>query len=166
MRNFGPPLVSQSKRIQPKDGGATFASETETELFATVLALDTYFAVGRSTLNIETCLAPKAPRSHGPQQDDPIDLALRDVVQRGSLLAALANSQSYRPEHEPAVDPNYDAHGHCGCRNRNLLMAAKTRPRRYQLLYRPAFGKGNLCCGALRLPQSSWRFAEPILLAK
>jgi Arc/MetJ family transcription regulator len=62
------------------------------------------------TLNIDPGLLRKAQEIAGTtSKTTAIDLALRDFVQRGSLLAALDDAQKLSPEEwSTAVDPNYD----------------------------------------------------------
>jgi Arc/MetJ family transcription regulator len=62
------------------------------------------------TLNIDPVLLRKTQEIAGTtSKTTAIDLALRDFVQRGSLLAALDNAQKLSPEEwGAALDPNYD----------------------------------------------------------
>ncbi|MBV8279207.1 MAG: type II toxin-antitoxin system VapB family antitoxin [Verrucomicrobia bacterium] len=62
------------------------------------------------TLNIDPALLRKAQEIAGTSsKTTAIDLALRDFVQRGSLLAALDDAQKLSPEQwGAALDPNYD----------------------------------------------------------
>jgi Arc/MetJ family transcription regulator len=62
------------------------------------------------TLNIDPVLLRKAQEITGTSsKTTAIDLALRDFVQRGSLLAALNDAQKLSPEEwGAALDPNYD----------------------------------------------------------
>ncbi|HXM04744.1 MAG TPA: type II toxin-antitoxin system VapB family antitoxin [Chthoniobacterales bacterium] len=74
------------------------------------MATDTYFSCMKVTLNIDPVLLRKAQEIAGTtSKTTAIDLALRDFVQRGSLLAALDDAQKLSPEEwGAAVDPNYD----------------------------------------------------------
>jgi Arc/MetJ family transcription regulator len=74
------------------------------------MAIDTYFSCMKITLNIDPVLLRKAQEIAGTtSKTTAIDLALRDFVQRGSLLAALDDAQKLSPEEwSAAVDPNYD----------------------------------------------------------
>jgi Arc/MetJ family transcription regulator len=74
------------------------------------MAIDTYFSCMKITLNIDPVLLSKAQEIAGTtSKTTAIDLALRDFVQRGSLLAALDDAQKLSPEEwSAAVDPNYD----------------------------------------------------------
>lgn len=74
------------------------------------MAPDTYFICMKITLNVDPVLLRKAQQIAGTTSKTmAIDLALRDFVQRGSLLAALDNAQKLTPEEwGAAVDPNYD----------------------------------------------------------
>src|SRR5580693_5160613 len=74
------------------------------------MAPDTYFICMKITLNVDPVLLRKAQQIAGTtSKTTAIDLALRDFVQRGSLLAALDNAQKLTPEEwGAAVDPNYD----------------------------------------------------------
>lgn len=74
------------------------------------MAADTYFSCMKVTLNIDPVLLRKAQEIAGTtSKTTAIDLALRDFVQRGSLLAALDDAQKLSPEEwGAAVDPNYD----------------------------------------------------------
>ncbi len=71
---------------------------------------DTYFICMKITLNVDPILLRKAQQIAGTTSKTmAIDLALRDFVQRGSLLAALDDAQKLTPEEwGAAVDPNYD----------------------------------------------------------
>jgi Arc/MetJ family transcription regulator len=71
---------------------------------------DTYFDCMKITLNVDPVLLRKAQEIAGTSsKTTAIDLALRDFVQRGSLLAALDDAQKLSPEEwGAAVDPNYD----------------------------------------------------------
>jgi Arc/MetJ family transcription regulator len=74
------------------------------------MATNTYFSCMKVTLNIDPVLLRKAQEIAGTtSKTTAIDLALRDFVQRGSLLAALDDAQKLSPEEwGAAVDPNYD----------------------------------------------------------
>ena len=74
------------------------------------MAIDTYFSCMKVTLNIDPVLLRKAQEIAGTtSKTTAIDLALRDFVQRGSLLAALDDAQKLSPEEwGAALDPNYD----------------------------------------------------------
>ena len=64
----------------------------------------------KMTLNIDDDLLRRAQEIAGTKSKTAaIDLALRDFVQRGSLLAALENASKLSPEEWSAgLDPNYD----------------------------------------------------------
>lgn len=74
------------------------------------MVIDTYFRCMKITLNIDPVLLRKAQEIAGTtSKTTAIDLALRDFVQRGSLLAALDDAQKLSPEEwGAALDPNYD----------------------------------------------------------
>ncbi len=74
------------------------------------MALEPYFSCMKITLNIDPVLLRKAQEIAGTtSKTTAIDLALRDFVQRGSLLAALDDAQKLSPEEwGAALDPNYD----------------------------------------------------------
>ena len=74
------------------------------------MALEPYFCCMKITLNIDPVLLRKAQEIAGTtSKTTAIDLALRDFVQRGSLLAALDDAQKLSPEAwGAALDPNYD----------------------------------------------------------
>jgi Arc/MetJ family transcription regulator len=74
------------------------------------MAVDTYFICMKITLNIDPTLLRRAQEIAGTtSKTTAIDLALRDFVQRGSLLAALDDAQRLSPEDwGAALDPNYD----------------------------------------------------------
>jgi Arc/MetJ family transcription regulator len=74
------------------------------------MAVDTYFNCVKITLNIDPVLLRRAQEIAGTtSKTTAIDLALRDFVQRGSLLAALDDAQRLSPEDwGAALDPNYD----------------------------------------------------------
>ena len=74
------------------------------------MAVDTYFICMKITLNIDPVLLRRAQEIAGTtSKTTAIDLALRDFVQRGSLLAALDDAQRLSPEDwGAALDPNYD----------------------------------------------------------
>jgi Arc/MetJ family transcription regulator len=74
------------------------------------MATDTYFICMKITLNVDPVLLRKAQEIAGTtSKTTAIDLALRDFVQRGSLLAALNDAQKLSPEEwGAALDPNYD----------------------------------------------------------
>jgi Arc/MetJ family transcription regulator len=74
------------------------------------MAVDTYFICMKITLNIDPMLLRRAQEIAGTtSKTTAIDLALRDFVQRGSLLAALDDAQRLSPEDwGAALDPNYD----------------------------------------------------------
>jgi Arc/MetJ family transcription regulator len=74
------------------------------------MVIDTYFCCMKITLNIDPVLLRKAQEIAGTSsKTTAIDLALRDFVQRGSLLAALNDAQKLSPEEwGAALDPNYD----------------------------------------------------------
>jgi Arc/MetJ family transcription regulator len=74
------------------------------------MASDTYFICMKITLNVDPVLLRKAQEIAGTtSKTTAIDLALRDFVQRGSLLAALNDAQKLSPEEwGAALDPNYD----------------------------------------------------------
>jgi len=74
------------------------------------MAIDTYFGCMKITLNVDPVLLRKAQEIAGTtSKTTAIDLALRDFVQRGSLLAALDDAQKLSPEEwGAALDPNYD----------------------------------------------------------
>jgi Arc/MetJ family transcription regulator len=74
------------------------------------MAADTYFICMKITLNIDPVLLRRAQEIAGTtSKTTAIDLALRDFVQRGSLLAALDDAQRLSPEDwGAALDPNYD----------------------------------------------------------
>jgi hypothetical protein len=74
------------------------------------MAADTYFICMKITLNIDPVLLRRAQEIAGTtSKTTAIDLALRDFVQRGSLLAALDDAQRLSPEDwSAALDPNYD----------------------------------------------------------
>ena len=74
------------------------------------MAMDTYFICMKITLNIDPMLLRRAQEIAGTtSKTTAIDLALRDFVQRGSLLAALDDAQRLSPEDwGAALDPNYD----------------------------------------------------------
>ena len=69
-----------------------------------------YFRGMKITLNIDPVLLRRAQEIAGTSsKTTAIDLALRDFVQRGSLLAALDDAQKLSPEEwSAALDPNYD----------------------------------------------------------
>jgi Arc/MetJ family transcription regulator len=74
------------------------------------MVFGTYFSCMKITLNIDPVLLRRAQQIAGTtSKTTAIDLALRDFVQRGSLLAALEDAQKLSPEEwSAAVDPNYD----------------------------------------------------------
>ena len=74
------------------------------------MAIDTYSCCMKITLIIDPVLLRKAQEIAGTtSKTTAIDLALRDFVKRGSLLAALDNAQKLSPEEwGAALDPNYD----------------------------------------------------------
>lgn len=74
------------------------------------MVIDTYFSCMKITLNIDPVLLRRAQEIAGTtSKTTAIDLALRDFVQRGSLLAALDDAQRLSPEDwGAALDPNYD----------------------------------------------------------
>ena len=74
------------------------------------MVVNTYFRCMKITLNIDPVLLRKAQEIAGTtSKTTAIDLALRDFVQRGSLLAALDDAQKLSPEEwGAALDPNYD----------------------------------------------------------
>jgi Arc/MetJ family transcription regulator len=74
------------------------------------MAADTYFICMKITLNIDPMLLRRAQEIAGTtSKTTAIDLALRDFVQRGSLLASLDDAQRLSPEDwGAALDPNYD----------------------------------------------------------
>jgi Arc/MetJ family transcription regulator len=74
------------------------------------MVVNTYFPCMKITLNIDPVLLGKAQEIAGTaSKTTAIDLALRDFVQRGSLLAALDHAQKLSPEEwGAALDPNYD----------------------------------------------------------
>lgn len=62
------------------------------------------------TLNVDPVLLRRAQEIAGTESKTAaIDLALRDFVQRGSLLAALEDANKFSPEEwGAALDPDYD----------------------------------------------------------
>ena len=74
------------------------------------MVIYTYFSCMKITLNIDPVLLRRAQEIAGTtSKTTAIDLALRDFVQRGSLLAALDDAQRLSPEDwGAALDPNYD----------------------------------------------------------
>jgi Arc/MetJ family transcription regulator len=95
------------------------------------MVLDTYFSCMKITLNIDPVLLRKAQEIAGTtSKTTAIDLALRDFVQRGSLLAALDDAQKLSPEEwGAAVDPNYDVMT-MRVAETGSTYGGKTRPRR------------------------------------
>jgi Arc/MetJ family transcription regulator len=74
------------------------------------MVINPYFSCMKITLNIDPVLLNRAQEIAGTtSKTTAIDLALRDFVQRGSLLAALDDAQKLSPEDwGAALDPNYD----------------------------------------------------------
>jgi Arc/MetJ family transcription regulator len=95
------------------------------------MVLDTYYRRMKVTLNIDPVLLRKAQQIAGTtSKTTAIDLALRDFVQRGSLLAALDDAQKLSPEEwGAAVDPNYDVMAMRVAETASTY-GGKTRPRR------------------------------------
>jgi Arc/MetJ family transcription regulator len=95
------------------------------------MATDTYFSCMKVTLNIDPVLLRKAQEIAGTTSKTiAIDLALRDFVQRGSLLAALDDAQKLSPEEwGAAVDPNYDVMA-MRVAESGAIYGGKTRSRR------------------------------------
>jgi Arc/MetJ family transcription regulator len=95
------------------------------------MATDTYFSCMKVTLNIDPVLLRKAQEIAGTtSKTTAIDLALRDFVQRGSLLAALDDAQKLSPEEwGAAVDPNYDVMA-MRVAESGAIYGGKTRSRR------------------------------------
>jgi Arc/MetJ family transcription regulator len=95
------------------------------------MVVDTYFSCMKITLNIDPVLLRKAQEIAGTtSKTTAIDLALRDFVQRGSLLAALDDAQKLSPEEwGAAVDPNYDVMAMRVAETASTY-GGKTRPRR------------------------------------
>ena len=70
----------------------------------------TYSSGMKITLNIDPVLLRRAQQIAGTDNKTAtIDLALRDFVNRGSLLAALEDAKRVSPEEwSAALDPDYD----------------------------------------------------------
>ena len=96
------------------------------------MVADTYFSCMKITLNIDSLLLRKAQEIAGTtSKTTAIDLALRDFVQRGSLLAALDDAQRLSPEEwGAALDPNYDPMA-MRVAETNAAYGGKTRSRRH-----------------------------------
>lgn len=95
------------------------------------MALEPYFCCMKITLNIDPVLLSKAQEIAGTtSKTTAIDLALRDFVQRGSLLAALDDAQKLSPEEwGAALDPNYDIMA-TRIAETGATYGSKARPRR------------------------------------
>ena len=95
------------------------------------MALEPYFCCIKITLNIDPVLLSKAQEIAGTtSKTTAIDLALRDFVQRGSLLAALDDAQKLSPEEwGAALDPNYDIMA-TRIAETGATYGSKARPRR------------------------------------
>src|SRR5260370_39204437 len=108
------------------------------------MILDTYFRRMKSTLNIDPVLPRKAQQIAGTtSKTTAIDLALRDFVQRGSLLAALDDAQKLSPEEwGAAVDPNYDVMAMRVAETASTY-GGKNPCRRKQLTYSTGPGNGT-----------------------
>jgi Arc/MetJ family transcription regulator len=113
------------------DGQNQIGTKTRQPEACYCMVLDTYYRRMKVTLNIDPVLLRKAQQIAGTtSKTTAIDLALRDFVQRGSLLAALDDAQKLSPEEwGAAVDPNYDVMAMRVAETASTY-GGKTRPRR------------------------------------